>query len=481
MDVQTKVQLALQQHHAGRPDAAAAMLREAAAEHPESAEVMGALGAVLLGSGDPKAAVLALQKAVALRPDYAAAYSNLGNALCGVHAFDLAVQAINHAITLKPDFTGAHYNLGMAMENLGRFDLAAAAYERALRLDPDYADAANNLANVLHSGGRLDEAIAAYRRAVAMRPQFAWAHWNLGLALLASGDYAEGWREFEWRLKVDEPGHPRPNFREPRWDGRDLGGRRILLWTEQGFGDMIQFARYVPVVVARGGKPILYCPGNLTRLFSRLSGVEVVERGQPLPAFDVECPLMSLPLVLGTTLRTIPDSVPYLSGDPDAWRSRLIPDGRRSVGLAWSGRRAPDPRRTVPSDQLAPLAKVSGVRWISLQRADAQTPHAPPPSELAMDDWTSELNDFADTAALIHHLDLVVTIDTAVAHLAGAMGKPVWLMLPYVADWRWTPRQERTPWYGTMRLFRQSRPSDWTTPLAAVVEAMKQWVASGAV
>ncbi|HUB26664.1 MAG TPA: tetratricopeptide repeat-containing glycosyltransferase family protein [Tepidisphaeraceae bacterium] len=474
MDVQTIVNLALQQHRAGRPDAAVEMLRQAASQHPDSAEVFGAMGAILLQTNDAKAAVLALQKAVALRPDYAAAYSNLGNALCAVHAFDLAVQALNKAIALKSDFSGAHYNLGMAMENLGRFDLAAAAYEQALRLDPGYADAANNLANVLQSAGRLDEAIAAYRRAVEMRPQFAWAHWNLGLALLARGEYAEGWREFEWRLKVNEPGHPRPNFSQPRWDGGELCGRRILLWTEQGFGDMIQFARYIALVVARGGKPIIYCPNNLVRLFQRFGGVEVLERGQPLPAFDVECPLMSLPLVVGTTMQTIPDSVPYLSGEVEMWGSRLIADGRRRVGLAWSGRRLPDPRRTVPAEQLLPLAAARGVRWISLQRAEAETPHSLPPAELAMDDWTGELRDFADTAALVHHLDLVITIDTAVAHLAGAMGKPVWLMLPLVADWRWTPSGESTPWYRSMRLFRQERFGDWAAPIRRIVEQLTQ-------
>ena len=445
MNVETTFKLAIQHHQAGRLADAEALYRQV----------------------------------LAARPDFVSAYNNLGSILTQREAFDEAVELLAKATNLKPDFSGAWYNLAMALDKLGQYERSIAAYRKTIALDPNYSDAVNNLANVLQSARRLEESVIAHRQAVAMRPDFAWAHWNLGLALLAQGDYAHGWPEFEWRLQVNEPGHPRPNFTQPRWDGSPLHGKRILLWTEQGYGDMMQFVRYVSIVLERGGKPILYCPDNLVRLFRRVPGVEnVIDRAGPLPEFDVECPLMSLPLAVGTTPATILAKIPYLTGDPEMWRDRLAGCRGLKVGLVWSGRAMPDPRRTVPFAELAPLAKVPGITWISLQRREADQPHPPPPPGMELIDWTNELGDFADTAALIHHLDLVVSIDTAVVHLAGAMGKTVFALLPFAPDWRWMLNESRTPWYPEMRLFRQPEFGDWKTPIRQIAGILADKITS---
>jgi len=274
------------------------------------------------------------------------------------------------------------------------------------------------------------------------------------------------------------PVHPR-NFTKPQWDGRALEGRTLLLHAEQGLGDAIQFIRYLPLMSQRGGRIIIECYAELQRLFQIMAGrCQIVACGQPLPAFDLHCPLLSLPRVFGTTLSNIPHVVPYLHPDAEEarkWHHRLLWQSRLvNVGLAWMGNPAHknDRSRSIKLARLAPLGQVPGVRFFSLQKGEAAAETKTPPSGMELVDWTQELKDFADTAGLIANLDLVIAVDTAVVHLAGAMGKPVWTLLPFVPDWRWLLEREDSPWYPTMRLFRQNSWGDWDSVITRVVDAL---------
>jgi hypothetical protein len=316
--------------------------------------------------------------------------------------------------------------------------------------------------------GRLEESIASYDHALRLQPNSASAHWNRALALLLAGDYERGWPKYEWRWKR-KAAKPRP-FRQPQWDGSPLEGRTILLWCEQGLGDAIQFVRFAQTVKQNGGRVILECPGILLRLFASVPGVdELVAEGTALSTFDVQAPFMSLPAILGTTLATIPADVPYLTADPELvarWRSRLESLPGFKIGIAWQGNAHHkwDRHRSIPLAKFAPLAEVPGVRLISLQKGPGTDQLKSFTKHYPVTDFGDELDAsgaFTDTAALIRSLDLVITTDTALAHLAGALGAPVWLALSTVVDWRWLLDREDTPWYPTMRLFRQRTLGDW--------------------
>jgi lipoprotein NlpI len=432
-----------------------------------------------MGKGQIDEAITAYRQAVVLNPNYAEAHNNLGNALNGQGQLDEAIAAWRQAIVLKPSYAEAHNNLGNAMRGKGHLDDAIAAYHQAIALRPGYAEAHYNLGVALNDKGQLDDAIAAYRQAIIIRPKFAEAHHSLSLLLLSRGDFQHGWDEHEWRWKCkDFPSVPR-NFAQPQWDGRPLDGRTLLLYAEQGFGDALQFIRYVPMVAQRGGRIIIECKAELQRLFQTMAaGCQIVVRGQPLPAFDLQCPLLSLPLVFGTTLANLPRNVPYLHADAEAagrWQRRMADHSPLvRVGLVWSGSpgHKNDRNRSTKLARLAPLVQAPGVRFFSLQKGDAGAEAKRPPPGMELIDWTEELTDFADTAALIANLDLVITVDTAVAHLAGAMGKQVWTLLPFVADWRWLLEREDSPWYPSMRLFRQPSWGDWDSVINRVADKL---------
>lgn len=504
----------------GRLDEAIADHRRAVALDPGQAQAHYNLGLALKDKGELEEAIAAYRKAVALKADYAKAYNNLGNALREKDQFDEAVAALERAITIAPHFAEAHNNLGAAFRDAGRYDEAVAACRQALALRPKFAEAYSNLGRslrdmgreadavqayrqaialmpegaeaytnlviVLKDMGRLDEAVEAARQLVAFKPDSPEAHYNLAFVLLRRGDFAEGWREYEWRWLVkDFPTH-RWSSPKPQWDGSPLAGRSILLYCEQGFGDILQFIRYAPLVAERGGRVIVMCPEELRRLFDSLPDVVqfvLLRPNEPLPAFDVQCSLMSLPLAFGTTTETVPASVPYLRaapGDVDHWRKRLAagPAGRK-VGLVWAGRptHTNDRNRSIALSLLAPLAAVPGVEFYSLQKGDAASQAKNPPDRMRLTDWTDELSDFADTAALITNLDLVIAVDTAVAHLTGALGKPVWLLAPRVGDWRWPADRDDSAWYPTLRLFRQCATGQWDEVIARVARALAMWVA----
>jgi lipoprotein NlpI len=428
-------------------------------------------------SGQTAEAEMMYRRILGQQPDFAPAHYHLGNALKYQNRFDEAIASYHRALQINPDYPQALNNLGNTFREIGKFTEALACFRRAATLGPDIGEVQYNLGNTLRDMYDYDQAETCYRRATELSPEMAAAHWNLGLLLLLKGDYTAGWREYQWRWQVRELQMGRGASPQPEWDGQPLNGRRILIYADQGLGDTIQFLRYLPLVADRGGKVLVVCHPDLIRVFRCVPRVEEwVAFGQPLPQHDVQCPWMSLPAIFGTTLQTIPSVIPYILADPELsrrWSDRLAPDGRLRVGLTWAGRPWPDPLRSIPTELLTPLGQVPGLRLVSLQRrpSEEQVAYAPPP--LVLDDWTGEFRDVADMASLMEHLDLVITIDTVVAHLAGAMGKKTWVLLKKYPDWRWMLDRSDSPWYPNTRLFRQARPGDWTGPVARIIQELK--------
>ena len=441
------------------------MLRQALAGQPDPGETLNRLGMAAFGAGLGEAAADFFRRAVAVAPGVAEYASNLGTVLRALGRVDAAVGSYRAALAIRPDLAAIHSNLGSSLAAAGDPDGAIESLRSAIQLDPALFEAHSNLGNVLVDAGRVDEAVIAYRAAVAVAPDHAEVQWNLGMALLLGGDFGPGWQGFDWRLRCGV----RRQFGVPAWDGEALADRTILLHAEQGFGDTLQFIRYAAPVAARGGRVVVECQPELIGLLRQLPHVaEWVPQGQPLPAVDLHCPLLSLPGLFGTTSGTVPPVAGPLQPPrgADLWRRRLGPtDTRRRVGLVWAGHpgHANDRNRSIPIAALEPLAATANaVRFVSLQKGAA----APLPLEAF--DAGSLLHDFADTAAVIAHLDLVVTVDTAVAHLAGSMGKPTWVLLPFAADWRWLLGRSDSPWYPAVRLFRQSEPGGWAGVVARV-------------
>jgi tetratricopeptide (TPR) repeat protein len=462
----------------GQWEAAIAALRQAIAINPRMAGAHSNLGNAFHGIGDLDGAVASYRKALELEPSSVMFLNNLAVALREKRQFAESMECCRAALRIQPDDPQSHNNLGSALACMGELDQAEAEYGKVLRLQPDRLATWTDLGHVAYFKGELDRAVEIYRRVLQRKPDDAQAHWSLALILLSRGQYEEGWQHYEWRWRVKEL-RMRCRTEIPPWDGGELRGKTILLHNEQGFGDTIQFVRYVPLVGARGGKIVLACQRELFSLLENLPHIQrCVPNDDPAAAAgcDVCAPLLGLPALLGTRADTIPADAPYLSASAarvDHWRGRLAGEKRRKIGIAWAGRptHANDRNRSMRPDNLAALAEVRNVAWINLQKPDAARESATAPLELI--DWTAELTDFADTAGLIANLDLVICVDTAVAHLAGAMGKPVWVLLPFVADWRWMLNRQDSPWYPTLRLFRQERIADWRAPLARIAEALK--------
>lgn len=429
-----------------------------------------------------------LYRALVLAPASAEIHNNLGNVLRSAGRLDGAIEAYRGAIALAPELAEAHFNLGLGILRRGDVAGAKECFQAALDSRPDLADAQLNLGFLLEEEGDNAGAIAAYRSAVAVEPGLVEAHVNLGMQLLLAGRLAEGWKEYEWRQRYPEysgadlaaGGEEYPR----RWEGGALEGRTILLDAEQGFGDAIQFLRYAPLVAERGGRVLVRCAPELAGLTAIAPGVTATAtRGGPLPAFDIHCPLPSLPLVFRTTLEDIPAQVPYLRADPqklERWRSRLAGGAADlRVGLVWASQ---SQHRTAGAKSLAlaalaPLAGIPGLRLYSLQKGEAARQAERSPAGLRIEDLSGELRDFSDTAAAVANLDLVISVDTAVAHLAGAMGRPAWTLLKHAPDWRWLLAREDSPWYPTMRLFRQRKPADWRPVVDEVAGALRQFAA----
>jgi tetratricopeptide (TPR) repeat protein len=497
--------------HSGRLNDALACYQKLAALQPTNAAALDQLGRLLLHFGQFDEAIVACTAAVRLRPDIAQYHLNLATGYSHKNRYDLAVFAYREATRLEP--TNAKYwhdlgvglaesghreesiavfdktielnpasvwgysSKGITLARLGRPEEAMACMRRAIEIDPKLPAAYNNLGSVLQEEGRWDEALEQYSKAVALDPSSALARWNLSRVHLMLGHLKEGWAEFDSRLQVPHL-HLKRTFPEPQWDGSDPSGKTILLHAEGGHGDALQFIRLAPPIARRGAKLILECQPALVPLLERFPELDrVIARGQPLPAFDWQIPLQSLPHVLGITLENIPNQVPYLSAPPDRveqWKQRLAGETKVRVGLVWSGSQyAGGDSRTRTIDVFAPLAELPGFKFFSLQKG--KDSGQSPPTGMDWLDYTAELNDFADTAALVQNLDLVVTIDTSVAHLAGALAKPVWVLIPFQCDFRWLLNRTDTLWYPTMRLFRQIKIGDWDTPIHELVTALRSF------
>jgi predicted O-linked N-acetylglucosamine transferase (SPINDLY family)/ADP-heptose:LPS heptosyltransferase len=459
---------------AGRPADAAAAFRDAIARDPDFAEAHYQLGNLARDARRFAEAEASYRRVLELRSDHHQAMNNLGVALGERQQLDEAAGRFERAIALKPDYAEAHANLGHALRATGRPEAAEAAGLRAIALAPGFAAAHLNLGLARQDMGRFDEALADFRRAHELDPRDAKSTASEGMLHLLRGQFAAGWGKYEARWHLGDL--PPRDFAQPQWRGEPLEGRTILLHAEQGFGDTIQFLRYAPLLAARGGKVIVEVQRPLLPLAVRIQGVTALARGEALPALDLHCPLLSLPLAFGTSLDSIPDPTPYLSPPPDRlahWRERIGAQAGLKVGVAWAGNpvHRNDRNRSIPLERLAPLLELAGRRWFSLQAG----PRAAEAAAIGgLVDLAPALTDFGETAAAIAALDLVIAADTAVAHLAGALGKPVWLMLPLAPDWRWLLGRADSPWYKTMRLFRQTRPGDWDGVVAAVRDALAQ-------
>jgi len=458
--------LLLVTHRAGE---AADCLRAAHTARPDHAGTLLNLTRALLEARRPIEALCTSETLLAQDAGNAEASFLHGTVL---NALGMPAEAIPHfqqALARNPSHAAACLNLGNACADLDQLEAAEAHCGRAISLMPTLAEAHASLGFVLTSLGRVDEAVAACENAIRLRPDLAEAHWNQAVAALLGGDFALGFREYEWRKKHDRFRQDFVALPGPEWDGSDLNGRTLLVHAEQGLGDTIQFARFLPLIAAHG-HAILACEPPLIPLLATLPAT-VVAKDAPLPGYDCWIDQMSLPRMFATTAASIPQPHGYLRADAERsarWRASL-PDMRR-IGVAWHGNPAHsnDRRRSMPAAELARLFALPGLHFVNLQVG-------PCAAEAGLPDLSPMLTDFAATAALIDALDLVVTVDTAVAHVAGALGRPCWLMLPYAPDWRWQLRRDDTPWYSSMRLFRQPKPGDWGAVIDAIVEHLSGW------
>jgi Flp pilus assembly protein TadD len=388
-----------------------------------------------------------------------------------------ALRLIQAAMRANPASGETAADMGVILERLGRLDEAMASYERALVLRPDQPVAHNRRGVALSAKGRYREAIVAFTRAIEINPSYAEARFYRALAYLLLGDFATGWDEYEWRWALANAKGARPDFPVPDWNGEPLSGKAIYLYIEQGLGDAIMFARYAPLVAARGARVLLCARPPLKALFAGMPGVTVGVPGDEGPRFQYICPLLSLPRIFKTNIDSIPADVPYIHAPPERlenWKARIPQDGRLKVGIVWAGGRdfVADRVRTVGLARFAPLLGNPRICYVSLQAELRDEDAALMAAHPGIVHFGSDLEDFADTAAVISQLDLVISVDTAVAHLAGAMAKPVWILLPFAPDFRWLLGREDSPWYPTARLFRQPRMGDWASVIARVRDAL---------
>jgi tetratricopeptide (TPR) repeat protein len=523
-DLRLNLGVALRQ--TGRLEEAATVLEGLLSQQPDHVDALNNLAVAYCRGQQYWKALERLQQVLRLSPGFAAAHNNLGIVLAHLERYGDAIAAYQRALSISPDYAEAYNNLGIALTREGRFSEALGSFERALRLRPDYPQALNNRGIALRELGRVDEALAGYERALSGDPDYTDAHLNRAFVLLLRGDWQRGWQEYEWRFKHRPSAEKR--FAQPAWQGEPLDGRTLLICCEQGLGDALQFIRFTALAKQRGARVVVRCPKRMINLLSRASHIDLlVGEEDKLPSFDCHAPLLSLPRILGTTLETLPNEVPYLSADPELvehWRARVREDrgavrgpagagydgDELLVGINWQGNAhyEGDRHRSFPMTCFAPLASVAGVRLLSLQKGVGQEQlarlHARPGGigrhrdlEIAVQppgvasrrdeiqgftiadlgpDVDESRGAFMDTAAVMMHLDLVITSDTSVAHLAGALGRPVWVALPFSADWRWLLRRDDSPWYPTMRLYRQPARGDWEAVFQRIKDDLTELV-----
>jgi Tfp pilus assembly protein PilF len=466
-----------------RIDDALAAFENAVAVKPDYAEAHNNRALILNGLMRFDDALTSFDTAIALKPDNATAHNNRGTALQDLGRLDEALASFEKAIALKPDYAQAYYNSGIVLQDLQRLDAALLSLDRAIALWPDYVQAHHNRGAVLQDQRRLDEAIAAYDKALAFMPGYAEAYANQSYCYLQKGQFEQGWRLHEWRKRLETPVGNR-SFAQPLWlGGEDISNKTVFVHSEQGLGDTIQFCRYAKVLKARGASVVMSVQEPLYRLLQHMeSGVQIIGDAQVPAAFDLHCPLLSLPLTLGTRLETVPSEQRYIFADTqlrEAWQARLPPPTKPRIGLVWSGssKHKNDSLRSIDLSALVPLLSPAA-HWISLQ-------NEPRPGDAVVLEelrqvvsYGDALKDFADTAAVIDLLDLVITVDTSVAHLAGAMGRPVWILLPFNSDWRWLLDRDDSPWYPSARLFRQQQFGSWASVFTSLHAALAEFVES---
>lgn len=471
-------------HQVGKNEIAVQLIDKALAIKPDHAEMLNNRGAVLHELKRYDESLASYDKALTIRLDYAEALSNRGNVLHELERHEEALASYDHALSIKPNYADAFSNRGNVLHELMRYDEALASYDKALTAKPDYAEAFCYRGATLHDLKRFDEALTSYDTAQTIKPDYADAHWNESLCRLLIGDFERGWEKYEWRWKSGSLSAMR-DFSKPVWLGKeDITGKTILLHAEQGLGDTIQFCRYAPLVSALGAKVLMEVPSSLKSLLATLKGVsQIMAIGEPLPEFDYHCPLMSLPLVFKTNLESIPADIPYLHPEKPAvraWEERLSGfDGLR-IGLVWAGSPRKEQRnanvldrlRSIPLADFESLGAIKGMRFYSIQKGaparelpELKAQGWPGPEIM---DFTDDLDDFSDTAALTACMDLVISCDTSMVHLAGAIGKPVWILSRFNGCWRWLLDREDSPWYPTARLFRQARIGDWNSVIDKV-------------
>lgn len=467
----------------GKQDEAIAAFEKVLALQPNHAATLNDLGNLIKDMGHPSESKSYYERAIAAEPNNSFYINNLGVAHYAMGEWETARHCHEEAIKLKQDYPAPLCNLAALARGSGEFEQAVAYCRQALALNPEYPEALNNLGNALKDCGRLQESIEAYRHAARLKPNDPEILHNLAMALLTIGEFDEGWRLYEERWKIGQLAHAYRNYPQPLWQGEAAERRVLFIHAEQGFGDTLQFCRYAPLAVKRGLRVVLEAQPALVRLMQSLDGVEtVVSPDEKFTAFDFHCPMMSLPHAFKTRLETIPASIPYLKADAkDAalWREQiaaLAPAGKRRIGLVWAGnprRHSPilsltDGRRSIAPELLQPLFKTGNAVFFSLQKDGQKAPE-----ELGLVDLMDNCQDFADTAALLANLDLVITVDTAMAHLAGALGIPTWVLNRFDSCWRWPRDKETTPWYPTMRLFHQPQPGDWKSVIAQVARELE--------
>jgi tetratricopeptide (TPR) repeat protein len=438
------------------------------AVRPDFSEAFNNRGNVLKDMERHDEALADYAKAIALKPDNADAFNNRGNLHKAREEHDLAMADYGKAIALQPDNAEAYYNRGTTLLDERKFDAALADFDRALALQPDYVDVLYNRAVTLMGLGRIEDALAVIERVIALDPDHPHAYWSRAIGNLTLGRYRAGWVDYERRIDTDPVLSPWHTCGRPQWGGeRDIAGKTLLLHSEQGHGDTIMAARYVRGLLALGARVILDVPPATAPLMRQIEGIEVVTRGDAMAAFDLHCPLMSLPRAFDTTLDTIPAEVPYLQAPAahlEKWRQRLPVTGALRVGISWAGNPdfKLDKARSIELARMLPLLAHADIAFFSLQRdlrdGDAEILHGHP----QITPLGGEIKSFADTAAIVSLLDLVISVDTSVAHVAGALARPVWVLLPFVPDWRWLLGRDDSPWYPTARLFRQDKIDDWS-------------------
>jgi tetratricopeptide (TPR) repeat protein len=470
----------------GKADDAIKQYETALRLQPQYPEALFQLGQTLREQGRLDDAIAVYEKALMQEPNHPRLLNHLGNLLREKGEPQGAIVRYDHALRLKPDYPEALVNYGTALHDVGKTDEAMEKYEDALRFAPHVPNVHINIGTLLHDLGRMQDAIARYDNALRFQPDNVDAHWNKAIAYLALGNYREGWQLYESGLNFKGKRGKLP-FQAKRWDGRPFQDKRLLIWSEQGLGDSLQFIRYAKLCKARGGKVIVMCPPPLVRILKTNPFVDEVVTSAVDADFDFQASLMSLPYIFGTTLETIPADIPYLSVTKDAaekWAKHFEGVDGFKIGLVWAGSPREgdalsaliDKRRSLNLSQLTPLLDTKGARFYSLQLGKPAAQIAELGLQDKITDFTGDIADFMDTAAIIDCLGLVISVDTSVVHLAGAFGKPVWVLSRFDACWRWLQNRESNPWYPETRIFGQPKPGDWNSVIEKVRAALTQRV-----